>query len=123
MVHRSNGAAAKDAEIRSSREEYASNMEHRSNLAASKDAQIKLEREECASSMGQKLNNANNAAAKDVQIKFKTEECASNTEQSSNDAALMDALMEPSREESAEAMGQRSDAVLKDAQIILKTDE
>ena len=50
MVHRSNGAAAKDAEIRSSREEYVSSMVQRRSTsnAAVKDAQALLSREECA---------------------------------------------------------------------------
>ena len=50
MGQRSNDAAVKDAQIKSSKEEYASGMGQRSkrNDAAVKDAKVPLGEEECA---------------------------------------------------------------------------
>jgi hypothetical protein len=48
MGQMSKYAAAKDAEIKSSKEECASGMGQRGNDAAVKDALILLEKEECA---------------------------------------------------------------------------
>jgi hypothetical protein len=52
MEQRSNDAAMKDAQIKSSKEECALGMGQRSNDAAAKDAQIKSSKEECAGGMG-----------------------------------------------------------------------
>jgi hypothetical protein len=57
------------------------------NDAAAKDAQIKLSREECASNTGQR-KNTNGAALKDAQIKLSKAGCALSMEQRSNYAAV-----------------------------------
>ena len=51
MERRSSYVALNDAQILSSKEEYALDTEQRSNYVAMKDAQIKLGKEECAEGM------------------------------------------------------------------------
>ena len=48
MGQRSNDAAVKDAQIKSSEEECAKDMGQRSKYAAKRDAQIVFRKEECA---------------------------------------------------------------------------
>ncbi len=50
-------------------------MEQRSSYAAVKDAQIKSRREECASNTEQR-GQRNDATAKDAQMELSKEECA-----------------------------------------------
>ena len=47
MGQRSNFATAKDAQIKTIKEEFARGMEQRSNDASAKGVQIKLSEEEC----------------------------------------------------------------------------
>ena len=59
MGQRSNYAAAKDAQIKSTAEECASGMGQRSNYAVAKDAQIKLKMEECARGIQSAIHKTN----------------------------------------------------------------
>ena len=63
------------AQIKSSKEEFASSMGQKGNYAVVTDAQIKLRGEECALSMEQ-MSRQSNVASKCVQIKRRREECA-----------------------------------------------
>ena len=69
---RSNYAAMKDVQIKSSVKECASDMGQRSNNAATKAAQNMSTGEECARGTGQ---SAIYAVVKDAQIRLRKEEC------------------------------------------------
>jgi len=62
-------------------------MVHRSNGAAAKDARDKFRKEECASNMGRRRS----ASTRGAQIMWSMEEYVSNMGQRSNDAAAKDA--------------------------------
>jgi len=75
----------------------------KSNCAALRDVQIKSSTVECASSMEQRSNGA---AAKGAQTKSRMEECALGMEQRSSDVALMVAILMPNVEECVGGTGQ-----------------
>ena len=92
-------------------------MEQRSNYAAAKDAQIKSPREECASST---VQSAKDAAVMDAPIKQSKEVCARSMEQRGNDAALEDVQIKLRGEDCVGGTGRKSGsncAVVKGAQI------
>ena len=81
-----------------------------------------LRKEEFVGSMGQRSNDA---AVKDAQNLLGKEECALGMVLRSNYAAVMDVQNKPGKEDCAFGMGQsgqRSDAVVKDAQIMSSKD-